>query len=111
MEVADGGVMRRAISDAQRRRIAAAGRWVCGMCTELLPAAFQIDHIVPLANGGADDTSNMWALCADCHADKTQQEAIMRAKKKTRTLPFLYCSRCERRLSPYFTRHACNGAP
>ena len=43
-----------------------------------LPAAYQVDHIVPLAMGGPDSFENLQALCPNCHADKTQQEAISR---------------------------------
>ena len=37
--------------------------------------ATQRDHIVPLAEGGADDASNEQALCDDCHREKSQVEA------------------------------------
>lgn len=33
------------------------------------------DHIVPLAEGGRDDTSNEQALCKGCSDTKTQAEA------------------------------------
>jgi len=34
------------------------------------------DHIVPLAEGGPDDDSNVQPLCAACHDAKTQREAL-----------------------------------
>jgi len=34
-------------------------------------AIIQVDHINPLANGGADIPSNMIALCPNCHSAKT----------------------------------------
>lgn len=33
------------------------------------------DHIVPLAEGGTDDDSNIQPLCQDCSDLKTQQES------------------------------------
>ena len=55
---------------------------VCGRLTEW-PHGFELDHIVRLADGGADADSNCQILCvyyeagrkAGCHADKTAGEA------------------------------------
>lgn len=33
--------------------------------------ATQVDHIVPRADGGTDDESNLQALCERCHTRKT----------------------------------------
>lgn len=33
------------------------------------------DHIIPLAEGGTDDPSNIQPLCQDCSDAKTKQEA------------------------------------
>ena len=33
------------------------------------------DHIVPLAENGADDETNMQGLCRDCHQAKTIEES------------------------------------
>ena len=34
----------------------------------------QLDHIVPLFKGGADDDSNRQGLCDECHAAKTGKD-------------------------------------
>ncbi len=34
----------------------------------------EVDHIVPLSQGGADDESNWQALCKPCHSRKTARE-------------------------------------
>lgn len=44
--------------------------------------ATQVDHIVPIAEGGTDDRANLQAICSPCHEAKTQAEA-MRAQGKT----------------------------
>jgi 5-methylcytosine-specific restriction protein A len=33
--------------------------------------AVEVDHIVPLHKGGADDESNLAGICKSCHAAKT----------------------------------------
>lgn len=73
------------LSAAVMRQVAAAQRWECRACATLLPAAFQIDHVNPLWAGGADSLDNLQALCANCHADKTQREAITRRVNATKT--------------------------
>lgn len=59
---------------------------LCAMCGKLMrfPDGFELDHIVPLCAGGADDPSNMQVLCVSwgddgkkggCHVAKTAEEA------------------------------------
>jgi hypothetical protein len=98
--------MRRSLTPAAKKRIAAAGAWRCGLCDATLPAAFQIDHRTPLWDGGSDTPENCWALCASCHADKTQREAIERAERQRAADTSLTCRRCGSRVSPFFT-HRC----
>lgn len=40
-----------------------------------------MDHVVPLALGGADDMKNMQVLCANCHAEKSRKEAKQSIEK------------------------------
>ena len=49
---------------------------LCVKCQEAgrVTAATVPDHIVPLADGGADDESNLQSLCDPCHAVKTAAE-------------------------------------
>jgi 5-methylcytosine-specific restriction endonuclease McrA len=52
----------------------------CGRLTDY-PHGFEIDHIVPLHQGGRDDESNLQVLCSGpdgCHAAKTKREAPRR---------------------------------
>lgn len=66
------------MSAAVSKRVAHSQRWACAVCKQLLPSAYQIDHVVALADGGADAEHNLQALCANCHADKTQREHVER---------------------------------
>ena len=34
----------------------------------------EVDHIIPLAQGGRDDPDNLQTLCRSCHMEKTAQE-------------------------------------
>lgn len=58
----------------------------CAMCGRLVayPQGFELDHKVPLFQGGQDTDDNCQVLCVDydsfgqkigCHADKTAREA------------------------------------
>ncbi|CAM3287164.1 HNH endonuclease [Paracoccus aminovorans] len=35
----------------------------------------EVDHIVPVSQGGTDSQDNAWLLCIACHREKTQREA------------------------------------
>ena len=48
----------------------------CGLCQECLrqgyiKAGSEVDHIIPVLNGGTDDESNLQILCEDHHRIKT----------------------------------------
>lgn len=49
---------------------------LCRLCARRgrFAAATQVDHIIPLCDGGADDDSNRQPICDDCHARKTAAE-------------------------------------
>lgn len=40
------------------------------------------DHIVPLAEGGTEDESNIQALCDPCHDAKSKRERIEAARRE-----------------------------
>ena len=69
--------MKRTWGPRESKIVAARQKWCCAMCKELLSSTFELDHVVPLHLGGADDyESNAAALCVSCHAAKTQKEMI-----------------------------------
>lgn len=70
---------RRTWGASEQKRSAAAQEWKCAMCGCMLPAEFELDHIIPLFEGGKDCyLTNSQALCPNCHASKTQLESIRR---------------------------------
>lgn len=55
---------------------------LCVQCERMgrVAEATELDHIIPLIDGGKDDASNMQGLCHDCHERKTSGEARIRAR-------------------------------
>ena len=49
---------------------------------KIAPAGYEVDHKVPLEDGGRDSMANMQLLTKKKHAIKTAREARARAKKK-----------------------------
>ena len=49
---------------------------LCRTCQKAgrIVATAEIDHVVPLSRGGADDDDNVQGLCAECHRRKTAAE-------------------------------------
>jgi 5-methylcytosine-specific restriction protein A len=52
---------------------------LCVLCLAMTPPRYTIatirDHVVPLAEGGRDDSTNEQALCQRCSNTKTAAEA------------------------------------
>lgn len=63
-----------------RQRVALAHGYRCVDCGRVWqPDRDQIDHDVPLEQGGSNDDSNLKTRCDDCHKAKTAREAAARA--------------------------------
>lgn len=54
----------------------------CACCAIKLADRFDVDHIIPRANGGANSLGNLQALCVDCHRAKTPGDITCAAKAK-----------------------------
>lgn len=70
----------------KRDRIMARDGRLCVPCRAAgrLTLATEVDHVVPKAEGGADDDSNLQAICDDCHAVKTKAEAARGVGRKSK---------------------------
>lgn len=53
----------------------------CGRATEI----GNVDHKVPLAEGGDDSDQNVRWVCLDCHAEKSKHEKLRGIRKAGRT--------------------------
>jgi hypothetical protein len=60
------------------RRVREAAQNRCGYCQSpqhLVMARLEIEHIIPLAQGGSDDESNLWLACPLCNRHKGDRTA------------------------------------
>lgn len=58
----------------------------CGYCRKPLPGDFHVDHIEPLARGGADIRQNLQALCPACNMSKSAKDPIDFARETGRLI-------------------------
>lgn len=68
---------------ATREKVIARDGHVCRKCPSR--ENLQVDHIRPVSKGGTTTMSNLWTLCADCHAKRPGHKAaakLILAKKK-----------------------------
>lgn len=64
---------RKPIKPSLRFEILKRDNYRCQMCgvTAKHGAALEIDHITPVAKGGANDADNLQVLCRECNAGKS----------------------------------------
>lgn len=63
-----------------RQRVALAHGYLCVDCGRVWRSdKDQIDHDIPLEQGGSNDDANLRPRCDDCHKAKSAREAAARA--------------------------------
>ncbi len=58
------------------RRVREAAEQRCGYCLSpqhLVMARLQIEHLIPIAQGGSNDESNLWLACPLCNSHKSDK--------------------------------------
>lgn len=68
-------VRKRLTAEADHRLRSEAGHR-CGYCLSpqhLVFAPLEIEHLLPIARGGSDDTSNLWLCCSICNGHKSDK--------------------------------------
>ena len=77
---------RRNWSQRQRLALFVGANGACQACQiRLQPGqTWDLDHIIPIALGGADETQNLQVLCIPCHKDKTNKRDIPAIAKSVR---------------------------
>ncbi len=86
-----GPTSRKGTTKGRGEYIVACQAYVCANCgvrlmdgrTREKLAAFQIDHILPIALAGTNEDDNLQALCIPCHKIKSAQD-IKRIRKAAR---------------------------
>jgi 5-methylcytosine-specific restriction endonuclease McrA len=80
-------------TNALRRKIRAMGRGrtqeLCRLGFKPRKSLWELDHIVPLVDGGSHDLDNLQTLCTPCHIKKTAEEARLRAARAREELAAL----------------------
>jgi len=66
--------VKRSVSETKKKYVASMQDWKCGQCHSKLSHTFEIDHKIRLEHGGGNDTTNLVALCRECHGEKTAME-------------------------------------
>nr|DAU09025.1 MAG TPA: HNH endonuclease [Caudoviricetes sp.] len=74
---------------AEWKRLRGLAKWHlpywCAQCgTEPMVghAGLELDHIVPVAEGGTDGLDNLQWLCASCHAEKSRRETARGVQRR-----------------------------
>ena len=81
----NGRLRSRGVPQALRRKVLARDHHVCQLAlADCLVSATEVDHIVPVFEGGTDDVANLRAVCSSCHKQKTQEEAQRAAGRMSR---------------------------
>ena len=70
------GGKKRNVSENVKKYIASQQNWKCQLCQNQLDATYEVDHIIPLYQGGTNDYENLQALCRNCHGKKTLSDRI-----------------------------------
>ena len=65
---------RKRVTPFVAKSVGAKYKWRCAMCGELLGPDFEVDHIVPLSEGGSNDIANLQCLHKKCHLLKSSFE-------------------------------------
>lgn len=63
-----------------RLRIANRFNGCCARCRNKLVGSFDLDHVIPLEDGGVNAEGNLQPLCKPCHGMKTRGENSERAQ-------------------------------
>jgi 5-methylcytosine-specific restriction protein A len=101
---------RRSLSPMQRLKVFEAAGGVCHLCEQRIQVGqkWEVEHVRPLALGGADNDSNMRPAHVACHAIKTKADVASNAKAK-RAKAKLYGIRPRSSLSHPTLRKKMNG--
>lgn len=63
-----------------KQRVMIRDGFSCQLCGRT-GGSLQVDHIIPLEQGGSNNDSNLQVLCVDCHKQKTTDELRERYRR------------------------------
>lgn len=83
---------KRKVTAAVKKQVAGTQRFACAANVDgyscplkgspFDEAGYEIDHIIPLSDGGSNDKSNLQALCLMCHRVKSNRASSIEKPKK-----------------------------
>jgi 5-methylcytosine-specific restriction endonuclease McrA len=80
-------IHRRAVPTSVKTAVLNRDGWRCQLCglkaERSKRALLHVDHRVALANGGTNDISNLWTLCAPCNLSKGKKVLTFRRQNLT----------------------------
>lgn len=65
---------KRNVTESKKKTVAAKQKWRCGLCGRMLDETYEVDHIIPLYQGGSNEIDNLMALDPICHRKKTNAD-------------------------------------
>lgn len=82
---------RRSLSPTKRLAVFERHGGRCHICDQKIRVGetWEVEHVIPLALGGADDPSNMAPAHKDCHASKSVEDVGRIAKAKRQRIGHL----------------------
>lgn len=74
-----------------RKKIFKKQKGICQCCSRVLlfehsEDGFELDHIIPLSEGGDNNKTNFQILCLECHRQKTAEEIRRYHKREIENL-------------------------
>ena len=82
---------KRHVTAGTKKLVAGKQRYMCAasvpgyVCplggTPFDEAGYEVDHILPLSEGGTNEASNLQALCLMCHRVKSNRASVGKSKK------------------------------
>ena len=74
------------VADRWYRALVKQGSGVCNLCLyAYIQPVLRVDHIVPIADGGLDEATNLQVACKWCHDIKTREENRQRSRNARNT--------------------------
>jgi len=83
--------VKRHVTSGTKKLVAGRQRYMCAatvpgyVCplsgTPFDEAGYEVDHILPLSDGGTNEASNLQALCLMCHRVKSNRASVGKSKK------------------------------
>lgn len=79
------------VSRKLKNKIQKSANYHCGYCQipqDLIPNLLEIEHLLPLAEGGTNEEENLWLACRNCNSYKSSKIDALDPKTNQTVLLF-----------------------